>query len=110
MRPTVYRVPPTFFRATATVYTGDGWNTVYQTGVPCRLEAVQSQEATSGGQRAELAAARSLYYHPNYAIPNNARIKIDGRPERYQVRANSQTPYPEDSATPAWWQCDVVRV
>jgi hypothetical protein len=110
--PTTYRLHPDFFRELATIYTraaGGTYTTVSTTGMPCRLEAVSVSEAVTGGGRAELAALRSLYYHPDYTVPNDARIGIVGRPERWQVRANTQTPYPEDSDTPAWWQVDVVR-
>lgn len=80
-------LPRNFFKHTATVYadTGvsGGYDVVDKTGLACRLEPVNQQPATTGGQRADLASHFAFKYDPTYTLPENSQVDVGG--QRYQV-------------------------
>lgn len=75
---------------TATVYTPSGTTGAYtvvdKTGLACRL-ALSSVSTDMGPSRAEADGARRLLWDPDYVMPEEAQVEVDG--ERWNIQAGT---------------------
>jgi hypothetical protein len=46
--------------------------------LPCRLTLVPPEDGKDAHERAELAAMRRLLWGPDYTMPENARVNVNG--------------------------------
>lgn len=77
------------------------------TGLRCRLAHVSLQPASSGFQRAELAAIRELYWEPSYVMPETAVLEVNGA--RWNVRAGTFGAFKDEAGVVQYRHCDVER-
>lgn len=75
----------------ATVYTADGsgdYTVTAKSNLPCRLivQGVRSAEAPAD-ERADPARNTFLMWGPDYTMPSNAQVAIDG--QRYNVQPHT---------------------
>lgn len=82
---------------TATVYGRSGgagpYTVVLASGLRCLLQPVAREPAATGGQRAELADLRTLYYDPDYVLPEHAQLEVSAEAGvRWNVVAGTATP------------------
>jgi len=82
--------------------------TLAQAGLRCRLAHVNTQAASSGVERAELAALRNLIWDPGYVMPEAAQL-VAGDGGRWNVQAGTLKALRGPSGTITYRQCDVVR-
>ena len=83
------------------------FTTVARADLRCRRAHVNAQPATSGAERADLAAIRDLIWEPDYLMPEHCRIVMDGvawNPVSGTFRALRG---PSGAVT--YRQCDIVR-
>jgi hypothetical protein len=85
---------PTLLPQRATVYTDDGsgaYATAVATDLACRVLSVSAGGAATRGQRAELLATRRLVFDPDYAMPDDVQVLVDG--VRYDPTEGTFRPY-----------------
>lgn len=95
---------------TATIYTEDanGVFTVVATeGLRCRRAHVNAQPASSGAERADLAAIRDFIWSPDYLMPEHCQIEMDGI--RWNVVGGTFKALRGPSGNIVYRQCDVTR-
>ena len=72
--------PSGVLNATATVYVPtDGYAVAVKSNLRVRLGHLSTAGAATAVERAELAALRRLYWTEDYAMPEGARVEVDGR-------------------------------
>lgn len=95
---------------TATVYTPDpttgDWTVVNKTGLRVRL-ALTSVSGDMGPNRAEAAGARRLLWRPDYAMPADAQLEING--QRWNVIAGSLAEPTGLDGAEVYHRCEVIR-
>lgn len=98
----------------AVVYTrnaGTGaFTTVAQADLRCRLAHVNSRQATSSDQRAELEALRNLIWEDTtYVMPEGCQVEVNADGVRWNpIRGTFGAPCGPSGAI-AYRRCDVVR-
>lgn len=73
----------------------------------CRLAHVNTQPAVSGNERAELAALRNMLFDPDYVMPENVQVLVDGI--RWQPVVGTFGALRGPSGQVVYRRCDVVR-
>ncbi len=94
---------------TAVVYTptATGYTDVANAALPCRLALVATDTAATGQDRTELASTRRLLWGPDYLMPENAQIEVDG--ERWNVRPGTLAAVRGPSGNVVYRRCEVTR-
>lgn len=97
---------------TATVYTEDAngvFTVVAADGLRCRRAHVNSQPATSGAERADLAAIRNLIWQPDVYLPEHCQIRFSDSPEIWNPVGGSFKALSGPSGALTYRCCDIVR-
>lgn len=93
----------------ATVY-GEGASTydqVLKADLPCRMSHVDATNSSNQGERAELLSMRRVLWDPDYVMPENAQIEVDG--VRWQLVAGSFAAFRGPSNQITYRAADAVR-
>lgn len=91
---------------TETVATGL-YQTVEKSNLKCRLAHVNMRPAPGGNERAELAAIRDMMFDPDYVMPENCQLDVDG--VRWQPVAGSFGAFRGPSGRVTYRRCDLMR-
>lgn len=83
------------------------YDTLAKARLDCRLAHVNVQPATGGNERAELAALRDMLFDPNYVMPENCQVDVDG--VRWQPVVGTFGAFRGPSSQTVYRRCDVVR-
>lgn len=83
------------------------YDSVANAALACRLLHLSLRAATSGSERAELAAIRTLIWDPSYVLPEEAQLVVDG--VRWNTVPGSFAAHRGPAGQVTYRRCDVIR-
>jgi hypothetical protein len=73
----------------------------------CRLVHMPLRHVSTGADRAELAGMRNLIFDPEFILPEECQVEVDGT--RWSPRPGTFGAYRDWNSNLAYRRCDVVR-
>ncbi len=100
-----------FLDQVGTVYTeaatSGRYTVLAKSNLACRLIHMPLRHVTTGSDRAKLAGMRNLMFDPEYIMPEECQVEVDG--VRWQPKPGTFGAYRDWNSNVAYRRCDAVR-